>query len=69
MASHARRKRPERRNERRDNRAPSRGTFDSEGHPLFGSFGVLYPGKLLANFYDAHGVESQATLLQSSIRQ
>ena len=36
-----------------------------KGIRLFGSFGVLYPGKLIANFYDAHGVESQATLLQS----
>ncbi len=26
---------------------------------------MLYPGKLIANFYDAHGVESQATPLQS----
>jgi len=26
---------------------------------------VLHPGKLIAHFYDAHGVESQATPLQS----
>ncbi len=30
-----------------------------KGIRLFGSFGVLYPGKLIANFYDAHGVESR----------
>ena len=65
MVSHARRKRPEKRNERRDSRAPSRGTFDSDGHPTFRSFGVFYPGKLIAHFYDAHGVESRATPLLS----
>jgi len=36
-----------------------------KGIRLSGSFGVLYPGKLIANFYDAHGEESQATPLQS----
>src|SRR5205814_8520404 len=35
-----------------------------KGIRLFGSLGVLYPGKLIANFYDAHGVESEATPLQ-----
>src|SRR5438094_560036 len=36
-----------------------------KGIRLSGSFGVLYPGKLIAHFYDAHGVESRATPLLS----
>jgi len=35
------------------------------GIRLSGSFGVFYPGKLIAHFYDAHGVESRATPLLS----
>src|SRR5437667_11041442 len=65
MASHARRKRPDRRNERRDNRAPSRGTLDSEGHPAFRFVRRALSGQADCQFYAAHGVESQATPLQS----
>src|SRR5207247_1453842 len=36
-----------------------------KGVRLFGSLVVLYPGNLIANFYDAHGVESEAPPLQS----
>jgi hypothetical protein len=36
-----------------------------KGIRLSGSFGVFYPGKLVAQFYDAHGLGRQTTPLQS----